>query len=102
MSLAAWRRCAVTMLCCVVNISVSFSTWVNVAVWAISWLESIGLRGAWRFILVTSRFRNAVWSTACIGLAELVVELGVAAGDFAVGVQGSNNLSCVRVADGFG
>src|SRR2546423_15177918 len=83
MSLAAWRRCAVTMLCCVVNISVSFSTWVNVAVWAISWLESIGLLGSWYFIWATSSFRNAFWSRLCIGLAELVelVEvLGVPAG----------------------
>src|SRR2546423_8942262 len=80
MSLAAWRRCAVTMLCCVVNISVSFSTWVNVAVWAISWLESIGLLGSWYFIWATSSFRNAFWSRLCIGLAELVEVLGVPAG----------------------
>src|SRR5947207_1594500 len=80
MSLAAWRRCAVSLLCCVVNISVRCSSWVNVAVWAISWLESIGLLGSWYFIWATSSFRNAFWSRLCIGLAELVEVLGVPAG----------------------
>src|SRR2546428_10387137 len=73
MALAVCMCCAETRLCCAVTSAVSCSTWVNVAVWDIIWLVSIGLLGSWYFICATRSLRNAFSSRLLLAPAAGVL-----------------------------